>query len=68
MRYFNIRDICRVGLVEAKMDGGWGRGKRDVILLLFRVAMMEVSANGIHFLSLRSPLFFTPFSLVHEYR
>ena len=48
MRYFIIRDICRVGLVEAKMDGG----KRDGILLLVRVAMMEVSANGIHFLSL----------------
>ena len=48
MRYIIIRDICRVGLVEAKMDGG----KRDGILLLVRVAMMEVSANGIHFLSL----------------
>ncbi len=47
MRCFNIRDICRVGLVEAKMDGG----KRDGILLLVRIAMMEVSANRIHFVS-----------------
>lgn len=31
MRYFNGWDICRVGLVEAKMDWGRGRGKRDVI-------------------------------------
>jgi hypothetical protein len=29
------------------MDGG----KRDGILLLVRIAMMEVSANGIHFVS-----------------